>query len=130
MNGCLVVSVIMDAFNNVDLAIVGPVGSYKESFLTVCHTSEYRPLTICPKCSISANSQFSQKKKSASGDVSYGQVPHPVGIWTESMMTRPPLNWLCVEIRTLCLLPETVPVVSTRITAFPWAFTSSRPLDR
>ena len=51
--------------------------------------------------------------------MSYGQVPHPVGIWTESMMTSPPLKELCVVIRTLCLLPETLSVVSTRITAFP-----------
>jgi len=59
----------------------------------------------------------------------HGQVPHPVGMWMESMMTNPPLYWYLVVIRTLFRVLGTFNVVSTLMTAFPLSLTSRRPLD-
>lgn len=48
-----------------------------------------------------------------------GQVPHPVGMCTESMITRPPVNVNWVVMRTLWRVFWTWGVVSTFIMAFP-----------
>jgi hypothetical protein len=60
----------------------------------------------------------------------YGHVPHPVGMWTESMMKRPPLKSVVVSMRMLCRVSGTFAVVSTRMTILPSPFMSRRPLLR
>ena len=60
--------------------------------------------------------------------MTHGQVPHPVGMWTLSMITSPPLKVYCVEMRMLLRVSETCPVVSTRMIAFPFSI-EIRSLD-
>lgn len=59
----------------------------------------------------------------------HGQVPQPVGMCTESIITKPPVNDCFVVIRMLLRTLATVGVVSTFMTAFPTEFTSTRPAD-
>ena len=58
-----------------------------------------------------------------------GHVPHPVGMCTESMITRPPLKTSFDDIRMLLRFPETFWVVSTFMRTFPFEFTPMSPLD-
>ena len=58
-----------------------------------------------------------------------GHVPQPVGMWTESMMTRPPVYDWCVVMRTLWRVFWTCGVVSTRIMACPALFIDVRFAD-
>jgi hypothetical protein len=58
-----------------------------------------------------------------------GHVPHPVGMWTLSMMTSPPVKLYCVWMRTDARLPDTWGVVSTLMIAFPALLMDERLLD-
>ena len=59
----------------------------------------------------------------------HGQVPHPVGIWTESNITSPPLKENCDCMRIDMRFPVTCGVVSTRMIAFPALLIDERLFD-
>lgn len=61
--------------------------------------------------------------------MTYGQIPQPVGICTESMMNNPPLYWLFVVIRTLLRVFVTTAVASTFMIACPWELIDTSPLE-